>query len=64
MHNKIIENVKTVEIVVILNIGFKDDIFKNTLLACEKYRVNYVSLKDIDKVNEHPSVWGIKAFLI
>ncbi|MDD4689264.1 MAG: SGNH/GDSL hydrolase family protein [Eubacteriales bacterium] len=50
---------KDMKIVVILNTDIKPEITDNFAVACEKYGVRYVRLKDIDKASGHPTVLGM-----
>lgn len=48
------------KIVVIINTDLKAEITENFISACEHYSVDYVKLQDIDKINGHPTVLGMK----
>lgn len=49
-----------VEIYVIINDGLSEDITESSRTVCEHYKVKYVMLKDIDKLNGHPSIKGMR----
>lgn len=48
-----------VEIYFILNDGLQDEINESVKTVCEHYQVPCIVLKDIDKINGHPSVKGM-----
>ena len=49
-----------VEIYVIINDGLSKEITESSRTVCEHYNVKYVMMKDIDKLNGHPSVKGMR----
>ena len=48
------------EIYVIINDGLSEDITESSRVICEHYKVRYVMLENIDKMNGHPSVKGME----
>lgn len=48
------------EIYVIINDGLSEDITESSRAICEHYKVRYVMLENIDKMNGHPSVKGME----
>ena len=48
------------EIIVILNNELKQELIDGFIKACEKFNIKYVMLREIDKVNGHPTVLGMK----
>lgn len=48
------------KIVVILNTELKQEIVDGYIKACEKFDVNYICLKEIDKEGGHPTALGMK----
>ena len=47
-------------IIVIINTDLKEEIASGFIEACEKNEVKYLSLKEIDKENGHPTELGMK----
>lgn len=54
--NKISENLRQTKVYCILNTELKDEIEENFISACMKYGVDIIRLKDIDKMNGHPTI--------
>ena len=50
-----------VEIWFLINDGLREDITESTKEICAHYGVPYIELKNIDKLNGHPSVAGMEA---
>lgn len=48
-----------VEIIFILNDGLKPEITESVNTICNHYEIGIIPLKDIDKINGHPSVKGM-----
>ena len=48
------------EIYVIINDGLSEDITESSRAICEHYKMRYVMLENIDKMNGHPSVKGME----
>lgn len=48
-----------VELYFILNDGLQDEINESVKTICEHYQVPCIVLKDIDKINGHPSIKGM-----
>lgn len=50
-----------VRLLFILNSELSDDINESVRTICKHYDVEYLELHDIDKINGHPSIKGMKA---
>lgn len=48
------------DIYFILNDGLSDDITKSSICICEHYDITCIQLHDIDKINGHPSIKGMR----
>ncbi len=48
------------DVIVIINTDLKQEITKGFIEACEKNEIKYLCLKEIDKVNGHPTELGMK----
>lgn len=48
------------DVIVIINTGLKQEITKGFIEACEKNKVRYVYLKEINKENGHPTALGME----
>lgn len=48
------------DVIVIINTGLKQEITDGFIEACEKNKVKYLCLKEIDKENGHPTELGMK----
>ena len=49
-----------VELVVLINNGLSDEVTQSTVDICNHYRVDYIQLVDIDRIEGHPSVAGMQ----
>lgn len=58
--SKVIEVCNPKKIVFILNTDMKPEIKNGYIAACNHYGIGYIELKNIDKINGHPSVSGMK----
>ena len=47
-----------VKLYFLLNDGLRDEISQSTKVICQHYNVKCITLKDIDKVNGHPTIKG------
>ena len=50
-----------VKIWFLINDGLRDDITESTRVICRHYGIPYIELKDIEKVDGHPTVSGMEA---
>ena len=57
---KLNENLPKARIIFIINCGLKNEITTGIKNACEHYGIETVSLSDIDKKSDHPTVPGMK----
>ena len=48
------------DVIVIINTGLKQEITKGFVEACEKNKIKYLCLQEIDKENGHPTELGMK----
>lgn len=58
--NKVKSTLPDATVTVIINTELKDSISLGMKEICEHYNVNYIVLKDIDKIGGHPTVKGMQ----
>lgn len=58
--DKFKNTIKTSGVTVIINTELKDNIADGIKSACENYGFSYVELKNIDKINGHPTELGME----
>lgn len=56
----VIDYYPNVEIYFLLNDGLKEEINESVKTICEHYQVPCIELKEIDKINGHPSIKGMQ----
>ena len=56
---RIKEELPDTDVTVIINTGLKSEIVEGFKKACKHYGVSYILLKDIDKINGHPTKQGM-----
>lgn len=59
MLNRIKTNVPNARLICILNSDLKAEITENFKTACEHFGVEYIALKNIEKINGHPNKKGM-----
>lgn len=62
MFDNLLKHYPNVKICFILNSELKDTVNKSVETICKHYDVQLIKLHDIDKMNGHPSVKGMKSF--
>lgn len=62
MFDNLLKHYPNVKLYFILNSELKDAVNKSVETICKHYGVELIKLHDIDKMNGHPSVKGMKSF--
>lgn len=58
--SQIKELMPSTKVLVVMNTELKEEIYQGIRLACEKYAIDLLELKNIDKQFGHPSIVGMK----
>ena len=57
--DRVSKNLPDTNVYCIINTDLKSDITEGFTKVCEKYKTDVIRLKDIDKINRHPSIKGM-----